>query len=79
VKFSEYGLRLREKQKVRRIYGVLERQFRKYFAEADRIKGVTGENLPRCSSVGSTTWRTAWASRRRAARRGSSCCTSTSR
>jgi small subunit ribosomal protein S4 len=45
VKFSEYGLRLREKQKVRRIYGVLERQFRKYFAEADRTKGVTGENL----------------------------------
>lgn len=45
VKFSEYGLRLREKQKVRRIYGVLERQFRKYFSEADRTKGVTGENL----------------------------------
>jgi len=45
VKFSEYGLRLREKQKVRRVYGVLERQFRKYFAEADRTKGVTGENL----------------------------------
>ncbi len=45
IKFSEYGLRLREKQKVRRIYGVLERQFRKYFAEADRLKGVTGENL----------------------------------
>jgi small subunit ribosomal protein S4 len=45
VKFTEYGLRLREKQKVRRIYGVLERQFRKYFAEADRTKGVTGENL----------------------------------
>lgn len=45
VKFSEYGLRLREKQKVRRIYGVLERQFRKYFGEADRTKGVTGENL----------------------------------
>lgn len=45
VKFSEYGLRLREKQKVRRIYGVLERQFRKYFAGADRMKGVTGENL----------------------------------
>jgi small subunit ribosomal protein S4 len=45
VKLSEYGLRLREKQKVRRIYGVLERQFRKYFAEADRTKGVTGENL----------------------------------
>jgi small subunit ribosomal protein S4 len=44
-KATEYGIRLREKQKVRRIYGVLERQFRKYFAEADRIKGVTGENL----------------------------------
>jgi small subunit ribosomal protein S4 len=45
VKFSEYGLRLREKQKVRRIYGTLERQFRNYFAGADRMKGVTGENL----------------------------------
>lgn len=45
VKFSEYGMRLREKQKVRRIYGVLERQFRKYFSSADRMKGVTGENL----------------------------------
>ncbi|MEZ4408630.1 MAG: 30S ribosomal protein S4 [Polyangiales bacterium] len=45
IKFSEYGLRLREKQKLRRIYGVLERQFRGYFAEADRLKGVTGENL----------------------------------
>jgi len=44
-KVMEYGVRLREKQKVRRIYGVLERQFRRYFAEADRIKGVTGENL----------------------------------
>ncbi len=45
TKVTEYGIRLREKQKVRRIYGVLERQFRKYFAEADRVKGVTGENL----------------------------------
>ncbi len=44
-KFSEYGKQLREKQKVRRIYGVLENQFRKYFAIADRKKGVTGENL----------------------------------
>jgi small subunit ribosomal protein S4 len=42
---SEYGLQLREKQKVKRIYGVLERQFRGYFARADRRKGVTGENL----------------------------------
>ncbi len=45
TKVTEYGIRLREKQKVRRIYGVLERQFRRYFAEADRSKGVTGENL----------------------------------
>ena len=45
TKFTEYGIRLREKQKVSRIYGVLERQFRRYFKEADRIKGVTGENL----------------------------------
>ncbi len=44
-KVTEYGIRLREKQKVRRIYSVLERQFRKYFASADRQKGVTGENL----------------------------------
>src|SRR3954453_8480225 len=45
TKFTEYGIRLREKQKVSRIYGILERQFRKYFKEADRTKGVTGENL----------------------------------
>ncbi len=44
-KFSEYGLQLREKQKARRIYGIMERQFRRYFKEADRRKGVTGETL----------------------------------
>ena len=44
-KSSEYGLHLREKQKVRRIYGVVEKQFRRYFEEADRRKGITGENL----------------------------------
>ncbi len=44
-KFTEYGVRLREKQKVRRIYGLVERQFRGYFAKADRSKGVTGEAL----------------------------------
>ncbi|NLA04564.1 MAG: 30S ribosomal protein S4 [Firmicutes bacterium] len=44
-KFSEYGQQLREKQKARRIYGILERQFRRYFREADRRKGVTGEIL----------------------------------
>ncbi|TFW27031.1 30S ribosomal protein S4 [Massilia arenosa] len=42
---SDYGNQLREKQKVKRIYGVLERQFRRYFAEADRRKGNTGETL----------------------------------
>jgi small subunit ribosomal protein S4 len=42
---SDYGNQLREKQKVKRIYGVLERQFRRYFAEAERRKGNTGENL----------------------------------
>lgn len=44
-RLSGYGTQLREKQKVRRIYGVLERQFRKTFAEAERRKGQTGENL----------------------------------
>ena len=42
---SDFGLQLREKQKVKRIYGVLERQFRRYFAEADRRRGNTGSNL----------------------------------
>lgn len=44
-RLSGYGQQLREKQKIRRIYGILERQFRKTFAEADRRKGQTGENL----------------------------------
>ena len=44
-KVSEYGLQLREKQKARRIYGILEGQFRKYFERAERSKGITGENL----------------------------------
>lgn len=45
TKFSEYGTQLREKQKVKRIYGLLEKQFRLTFGEAERRKGVTGENL----------------------------------
>ena len=44
-KVSEYGIQLREKQKARRIYGILERQFRSYFEKADKQKGITGENL----------------------------------
>ena len=42
---SDYGLQLREKQKLKRMYGVLEKQFRRYFEEAERRKGNTGENL----------------------------------
>ena len=44
-KVSEYGLQLREKQKVKRIYGVLEIQFREYYEKADKMKGITGENM----------------------------------
>lgn len=45
TKVTEYGVQLREKQKVRRIYGVLERQFRRVFDSAERQRGITGENL----------------------------------
>ncbi|GAC29061.1 MULTISPECIES: 30S ribosomal protein S4 [Alteromonadaceae] len=44
-RLSDYGVQLREKQKVRRMYGVLEKQFRNYYKEAARLKGNTGENL----------------------------------
>jgi len=44
-RLSDYGVQLREKQKVRRLYGILERQFRNYYKESDRAKGPTGENL----------------------------------
>jgi small subunit ribosomal protein S4 len=45
TKVTDYGVRVREKQKLKRIYGVMERQFRLYFAEAERLKGNTGEML----------------------------------
>ena len=45
IKFSEYGLQLREKQKIKRIYGLFESQFRNLFEKAERMKGVTGANL----------------------------------
>jgi small subunit ribosomal protein S4 len=45
IKFSEYGLQLREKQKIKKTYGLLEKQFRALFEEAERMKGVTGSNL----------------------------------
>lgn len=44
-KISDFGLQLREKQKVKRLYGVLEKQFRRYFDKATRMEGITGENL----------------------------------
>lgn len=45
IKFTEYGTQLREKQKIKRIYGILERQFRRIFHDAERKKGVTGDTL----------------------------------
>jgi small subunit ribosomal protein S4 len=44
-KMSNYGIQLREKQKAKRIYGILEKQFRKYYKNAERLKGIAGENL----------------------------------
>jgi len=46
-KVSNYGLQLREKQKAKRIYGILEGQFRRYYEKAERLRGITGENLLR--------------------------------
>ena len=57
-KQSEYAKQLREKQKVKRIYGVLEKQFGNYFEEASNTPGVTGENLLSMLERGSTTWST---------------------
>jgi hypothetical protein len=51
ARLSDYGMHLREKQKVRRIYGVLEAQFRLTYKEADRRKGVTGENLLQIAGI----------------------------
>jgi small subunit ribosomal protein S4 len=69
-KDSEYGLQLREKQKVKRIYGVAERQFRRMFAEASRGKGVTGETLLQLLErrLDNTVFRMGFAESRRQAR-----------
>jgi small subunit ribosomal protein S4 len=66
VKESEYMLQLREKQKARRIYGVLEKQFRNLFVEADRQTGVTGENLLRMLELrlDNVAFRAGWGSSR---------------
>lgn len=70
TKLSEYGIQLREKQKVRKIYGVLEKQFRKYFQSAERLKGVTGENLLKLleSRLDNTIFRLGFAQSRNQAR-----------
>jgi small subunit ribosomal protein S4 len=69
-RLSDYALQLREKQKVRRIYGILEKQFRLYYKEADRRKGATGENLLQLleSRLDSVIFRMGFASSRSEAR-----------
>lgn len=69
-KISSYGLQLREKQKVRRIYGVLEKQFRNYFKKADRKTGITGEILLQMleSRLDNIVYRLGFAPSRKAAR-----------
>ncbi|MGN1033976.1 MAG: 30S ribosomal protein S4, partial [Oscillospiraceae bacterium] len=69
-KTSEYGLQLREKQKTRRFYGILESQFEKYFEMAERKQGVTGENLLRILELrlDNIVYRAGFASSRKEAR-----------
>jgi len=70
IRESEYMLQLREKQKARRIYGVLEKQFRNVYAEANRQGGITGENLLRMleQRLDNTVYRAGWAASRAQAR-----------
>lgn len=69
-KVSEYGIQLREKQKIKRIYGLLETQFRLYFAHANKAKGITGENLVKIleSRLDNVLYRLGFASSRKQAR-----------
>jgi small subunit ribosomal protein S4 len=69
-RLSDYGLQLREKQKLRRMYGILERQFRNYYKKAARLKGSTGENLIRLleGRLDNTVYRMGFASTRAEAR-----------
>ncbi|HCX65461.1 MAG TPA: 30S ribosomal protein S4 [Eubacteriaceae bacterium] len=69
-KLSEYGLQLREKQKAKRIYGLMEKQFRKYFDMAEHKKGVTGDNLLQLleSRLDNVVYRTGMATSRKEAR-----------
>lgn len=70
LRITPYGLQLREKQKARRIYGILERQFRNYFHDAARMPGVTGENLLRIleSRLDNLVYRLGFAPSRKSAR-----------
>jgi small subunit ribosomal protein S4 len=70
TRLSDYGVQLREKQKLRRMYGVLERQFRNYYKKASRVKGSTGENLLRMleSRLDNVVYRMGFASTRAEAR-----------
>ena len=67
-RLSDYGLQLREKQKLRRMYGVLEKQFRNYYIKATGRPGATGRRCCNCWKAGWTTWSTAWVSPPRAAK-----------
>jgi small subunit ribosomal protein S4 len=70
TKVSEYGVQLREKQKIKRLYGLLETQFRNYFEKANKQKGITGENLVRIleSRLDNVVFRLGFASSRKQAR-----------
>ncbi len=70
ARLSDYGMQLREKQKLRRMYGVLERQFRNYYKKASQVKGSTGENLLRMleSRLDNVVYRMGFASTRAEAR-----------
>ncbi|MDN3518763.1 30S ribosomal protein S4 [Aquisalimonas lutea] len=70
TRLSDYGLQLREKQKVRRMYGVMEKQFRNYYKEAARRKGATGEELLRLleGRLDNVVWRMGFGSTRQEAR-----------
>jgi len=70
TKISEYGIQLREKQKIKRMYGILEAQFRNYFKKANKQKGITGENLVKLleSRFDNVVYRLGFASSRNQAR-----------
>jgi small subunit ribosomal protein S4 len=70
TKISEYGVQLREKQKIKRLYGLLETQFRNYFEKANKSKGITGDNLVKMleSRLDNVVYRLGFASSRKQAR-----------